>query len=131
METVEQVRLEIGDTEGPDQLFTPEQVEHFLDIHGGEVLAASAHACDVLATRFVVEYDFSSAARQQFKRSQKSEGYERRAKAIRLRIGGGLVTVPTTRVDGFSEDITTRDGAGESSKQGRIREGYTNPDIPY
>jgi hypothetical protein len=131
MEAVEAVRLEIGDEEGPAQLFSPEQIEHFLGIHGGEVLAASAHACDVLATRFAGEYDFSSAARQQFRRSQKSEAYERRAKAIRERIGGGLVTIPTTRIDGFSEDITTRDGAGESSKRGRVREGYTDPDIPY
>jgi hypothetical protein len=127
MEAVEQFRLEIGD-EGENALFTIEQVEHLLDVRDGNVLAAAADACDILATRFAKEFDFASAARQQFRRSQKAEAYERRAKAIRSRIGG-LATIGVTRVDGFSDDVSVREGSG-TSRQGRVRRGYVDPDIP-
>jgi hypothetical protein len=128
VEPVEEFRLEIGDTDGA--LFTPGQAEHLIDKRGGVVLAAAADACDILATRFAPKFDFNSAARMQFKRSQVSEAYERRAKALRLRVGS-LTVVPMTRTDGYSDDISVRDGAGESASTGRVRQGYTDPDIPF
>jgi len=130
MNGVEQVRLEIGDEEGASQLFTKAQIEYKLTERGGEVLACAADLCDILATRFAKEFDFSSAARQQFRRSQKSEAYEKRAKAIRERIGG-LAVVGMTRVDGYTQDVTVRDGAGANQQTGRVREGYTNPDTGF
>lgn len=128
MQLVEQVQLEIGDVD--KTLFTPEQIEHKLNDRGGNVLATAADLCDILATRYAGQFDFASAARMNFKRSQKSEAYERRAKAIRERIGG-LNVVPLTRTDGFTDDISVRDGAGQgNSRTGRIRRGYTDPDQP-
>jgi hypothetical protein len=130
MTPVDEVRLEIGDEDSAAQLFTDPQIEKKLSDRGGAVLATAADLCDILATRFAGAFDFSSAARQEFKRSQKSQAYERRAESIRKRIGG-LTTVSTTRVDGFSDDITTRDGAAQGSRTGRVKAGYFDPDIPY
>ncbi len=130
MNPVEEVRLEIGDEDAAAYLFTNPQIEKKLADHAGVVLATAADLCDILATRFAREFDFNSAARMQFKKSQKSEAYERRAKALRERVGGGLTTIPTTRIDGFSEDITTRDGAGQGGNTNRVVIGYTNPDLP-
>ena len=130
MTPVEEVRLEIGDEDADAQLFTDPQIEKKLGDRGGVVLLTAADLCDILATRFARQFDFSSAARMNFRRSQKAEAYERRAKALRERVGG-LTTITTTRVDGFSEDISTRDGAAQGSRNGRVRQGYYDPDIPY
>lgn len=129
MSPAEAVRLEIGDEDQDAPLFTDSQIEKKLADRGGAVLLTAADLCDILATRFARQFDFSSAARMTFRRSQKSEAYERRAAALRNR-AGGLTTIPTTRVDGFSEDISTRDGAGQNSSSGRVLEGYNDPDIP-
>jgi hypothetical protein len=128
MDAVEVFRMEIGDDDG--SLFSIEQAEHLINDRSGVVLAAAADACDILATRFAKQFDFNSAARMQFKRSQKSEAYERRAKALRARVGG-LTVVPMIRTDAYSDDVSVRDGAGEGSNTGRIRKGYTDPDLPY
>lgn len=129
MQPVEQVRFEIGDESATEPDFTDPQIELKLNGRGGNILLAAADLCDILATRYAREFDFSSAARQEFKRSQKAESMERRAAKLRER-AGGLVAVPTTRIDGFSEDIDNRSGAGQSSRTGRVREGYYDPDIP-
>jgi hypothetical protein len=128
MSPVEVFRMEIGDDDG--SLFTEPQAEHLIEERSGVVLEAAADACDILATRFAKEFDFNSAARMQFRRSQKSEAYERRAAALRKRIGG-LTVVPMTRTDAYSDDVSVRDGAGEGSNTGRIRKGYTDPDLAY
>lgn len=128
MQAVEAVQLEIGDED--ETLFTVEQVEHKLNERGGNVLQAAADLCDIMATRTARAFDFNSATRQQFRRSQQTVAWERRAKALRERVGG-LVTVPTTRVDGYSEDISNRDGAAQNTRTGRVRVGYNNPDLPY
>jgi hypothetical protein len=126
---IDQVRLEIGDENLDSPLFGDAQIQYKLDGRGGNVLLAAADLCDVLATRYAGEYDFSSAARMTFRRSQKTAAYEARAKALRNR-AGGLTTVSVTRVDGFSDDISTRDGSGQGSRTGRVRAGYFDPDLP-
>ena len=126
---IDQVRLEIGDENLEDPLFTDAQIQYKLDGRAGVVLLTAADLCEILARRYAKDYDFSSAARMSFKRSQKSTQYAALAKELRNRVGG-LSTVPVTRVDGFSEDISSRDGAGQSSRTGRVRIGYTDPDLP-
>lgn len=133
------VRLYIGDTDVTRQLFTDAEIDLVIDDPegaNGNALVAAADCCDILATRFAREHDFewegSQNARGKFNRSQMSKMYADRAKQFRQRSPAGQVgSASTSRVDGFSEDITSRDGAGETSRTGRVRAGYFNPDLPY
>lgn len=129
MDPLEQFRLELGDTDPARQLFTDEQAQHFLDQRAGVVLLAVADACDALARRFSREYDFAEDG-QSFRRSQMATAYREQAKELRQRAGGGLTVVGMTRVDGYSEDVSARDGAGQESRSGRVRAGYYDPDLP-
>lgn len=126
---LEQIRFEVGDDDADNALFTDAQIEYKLRERAGNILETAADLCDVLATRYAKRFDFASAARMQFRPSQLCEQYEKRAKAIRERIGG-LTTVPFTRVDGYTDDVSARDGSASSSRTGRVRRGYTDPDLP-
>jgi hypothetical protein len=127
------LRLEIGDGTAPF-LLTDDELDTLLSERAGVILAAAADACDILATRFATAYDFewqgSVNSRGKYSRSQMSKAFADRAKAIRARVNGGLTVVQTTRVDGYSDDLSNRDGAGQASKTGRVRAGYTDPDLP-
>lgn len=126
--TLDQVRLHLGDTDETRPLFNDDELEFLLSERGDNVLLTAADACDILATRFARDYDFrwkDSA----FNRSQMAQMYAARAKALRARVNGGLAVVQTTRVDGASEDVSHRDGAGQASPaHGRVRAGYYDGD---
>lgn len=120
------VRLEIGDTDSATALFTDEEINSKLDGESDELLAA-ASLCDILATRFARAYDFTTDG-QQFSRSQMSKGYAQRAKELRQLSSAGFTTLATTRVDGYSDDVDYQDV--DTGSSGRIRIGYTDPDLP-
>jgi hypothetical protein len=127
-------RLELGDTDAARQLFSDVEAQYYLDQRSGDVLLAVADACDALARRFSREHDFewqgSNTARGKFSRSQMAKAYAEQAKALRKRANGQLSTASTSRVDGFSEDIDSRQGAGQGSpSSGRVLAGYRNPDF--
>lgn len=126
------MRLEIGDTTSTDALFTDEEINYKLGENADAVLITAAELCDILATRFAREYDFETDD-QKFLRSQKAAAYAARATELRKRAngGGGVESGTTTRVDGYSDDITSRDTSGVTSTSGRVRRGWTNPDLPY
>ncbi len=133
--TRDKVRLEIGDTDAAAPLFNDDELDYIIASRADNVLLAAADACDMLATRFARDYDFEwqgagESARGKFTRSQMSKAFTDRAAAIRQRAGGGLGVIQTTRVDGYSEDISNRDGAGQNNRTGRVRAGYTDPDLP-
>lgn len=127
---LDQFRLLIGDTDSTRQLFNDVEAQWFIDQRPGNVLLAAADACDSLATRFARDYDFSTDG-QSFRRSSVAIRYETRARELRARApGSGLSTVSVTRVDGYSDDIAARDGAGQATRTGRVRAGYSDPDLP-
>lgn len=127
--TLAQVRLEVGDTTSPGML-TDEEIQVKIDARAGDVLLAAADVCDLLATRFAAGYDFSADG-QSFSRSQRTKMFADRARDLRARGEGGLNAVPTTRIDGYSEEVSSRDGAGGTNRSGRVRRGYFDPDLPY
>lgn len=123
---LEKVRLEIGDTTSSAALFTDEEIQSKLATQTNVMLCA-AELCDILATRFARDFDFTTDG-QSFKRGSRSGMYAARAKTLRERAGGVSVIV-TTRADGYSDDLSTRDGAGQvSPASGRVRRGYWPPD---
>lgn len=126
-----QVRLEIGDTDSTAPLFADEEIQVKLAARADDVLLTAADLCDVLAIRFAKEFDFETDG-QSFKRSDKAKAYTAMSKALRLRAekSGGITSTPITRVDGYSDDLSTRDGAGQVSAQGRKRHGYYDGDVP-
>lgn len=142
MATTEQrdkVRLYIGDTDATRPLFNDTEIDLVIDDRDGNALLAAADACDILATRFAREHDFewqgSTNARGKFSRSQMSKQYADRAETLRKRaaqaVGAGQIsTTATTRVDGFSDDLDSRSGAGQAAATGRVRVGYSHPDLP-
>lgn len=115
---LEKVRLEIGDTDSAAALFTDEEIQVKLSSEGS-VLRAAAALCEILAARFARHYDFETDG-QSFKRSQMSEMYAKRAAVLRAR-AYSVATVETTRVDGYSDDIGSRD----------VDESGTNPRRHY
>jgi hypothetical protein len=126
---LEKVRLQIGDTTSTDPLFTDEEINVYLDQRAGNVLQTAADLCDVLAVRFSREYDFETD-QQSFKRSQRVKSYQSLAKTLRSR-AGGISTVASTRVDGYSQDIDNEEAASASAgRNGRVRAGYYHPDLP-
>lgn len=126
------MRLEIGDTTSTDALFTDEEINHKLGENADNVPLTAADLCDILATRFAREYDFETDD-QKFSRSQKAAAYAARASELRKRAngGGGVESGTTTKVDGYSSEITSRDTSGVTPRAGRVRRGWTNPDLPY
>lgn len=129
--TLDQVRLQIGDTDADRALFNDDELEHLLSERAGNVLQTAADACDILATRFARDFDFKWKDGA-FSRSQMAQMYAERAKSLRARARGGLAVVQTTRIDGVSEDISQRDGAGQASPaSGVVRSGYYDGDLPY
>lgn len=80
-----QVRLEVGDTDTEDQLFQDEEIAVKLAARADNVLLTAADLCDILAARFARDYDFAAPDSREFKRSQRSEMYAKRAQALRDR----------------------------------------------
>ena len=120
----DRLRFELQDTDSNAILFSDEELDAKL-AEGKGVLPLAAELCDVLATRFARGYDFEWAgganARGKFNRSQLAKQYADRAAALRQRVGGGVGTIEVEREDGYSE---------LPASTGRVRRGYTHPDLP-
>lgn len=129
---LEKVRLEIGDTDSTDALFTDAEINVKLSLRANNIEATAADLCDILAVRFARQFDFETDG-QKFARSQRSKMYKDMAAVLRARANGGITSVPTTRVDGYSSDVTSEDVSTSSvtSSGGRVRQGYVSPDLPY
>lgn len=125
---LDQFRLLIGDVDSAAPLFNDDEAQWFIDERNGVVRLAAADACDSLAIRFARDYDIGADG-QSLARSQQSAMYAARGKQLRER-ASGLTVVPTTRVDGYSEDVSNREGAGQNRRTGRVRAGYWDPDLP-
>lgn len=104
------VRLLIGDTDSAQ--LTDNQVDYFLEQRTNNRLLAAADACDALAAKYARAYDFETD-QQSFDRSQMHEQYLAMGARLRARAGtngaGALSSLPTTKVDGYSDDIDADD----------------------
>lgn len=109
------VRFEVGDTIESEALFTDEEINAKLD--GNSVLGAAADLCDVLATRYAALAD-TSVGGQDISLAKLSEAYAARAVALRDRSvdSRGLRSISTTRVDGYSDDITSSEVGGTNRR---------------
>lgn len=116
--TRDKVRLYIGDTNSDRALFNDDELDLVIDLNDSNLMLAAADACDILATRFAREYDVewqgSTNARTKLARSQMSKAYASRAEKLRDRAAtsSGVSSFSTSRVDGFSDDIDSREGPG-------------------
>lgn len=126
------VRIHIGDTNPDAELLTDVEIDLLLDARSGVVLPAAADACDAISAKFARDFDLKwqsgSDVGGEFDRSQMSEMYAERAKALRSQLGAQLTAQPVTRIDGYSDDLSTRDTS--ASRAGRVRAGYYHPDLP-
>lgn len=128
---LEQIRFEIGDEDEDAPLFSDKQLVYALERRSENILLTAADLCGILARRYSRRYAFSSAARQKFELNQLSKQFAERERELRERIGS-MVVQSITRIDGYSDDIDNRQGSGQgSTNTGRVRSGYTNPDLPY
>jgi hypothetical protein len=78
----DRLRLQIGDTNVSQPLFSDDELDTFLAERDNVVLMAAADACAILATRFAGNYDFKWKDGT-FNRSQMAEMYAERAKELR------------------------------------------------
>lgn len=125
------VRFEVGDTTAATALFDDAEVDLKLTEHSGDVLLTAAALCDVLATRFAGRYDIEADG-QAMKRSQAGEAYAERAAVLRARTNGSLGAIEHVRVDGVSDELSGRDGAGRGAAPaatGRTRRGWYGDDL--
>lgn len=133
LSTRDQVRLQIGDNDSTAFLLTDAEVDQFLERHSDQVLPAAADACDALAARFARDFDFKWKDGE-FKKGSRADRYATMAKELRARAGVAqpASSMPVTRVDGYSEDLSTEDGAGSgrADRTGTVRAGYFDGDIP-
>ncbi len=104
---LDKVRLEIGDTDVTNFLFSDDEINYFLEVAGDNVLLAALRACEAAARQFARAYDFKTDG-QEFKRSQQAQAFREMAKDLRARVGTSG-TLPVTRVDGYSDDIESQD----------------------
>jgi hypothetical protein len=118
---LDQVRLEIGDTDMTAPLFTDDEIQYFLS-QTDNILLASANACDALATRFAAGIDFTTDTLA-VKKLQRSDIMAKRADSLRLRAMGGIVEIDQAKVDGYSQDIDNTDTE-------LIQSAPVDPDIP-
>ena len=115
--TRNRVRLAIGDTDRDRALFSDEELDDVI-VQETTVNSSAALACEILATRFARDYDFTADG-STFRKSSMSEMYSKMARRLRAR-GRGTVVVMPQRVDGYSQttpsdDVTstTVTGSGE------------------
>lgn len=107
------VRLELGDTDSTAPLFADEEVNVYLARHAGNVLLTAAALCMVLATKYARIVNTSMGG-QSISGSDLARAYREQATSLRERAhaaSGALGSVETTRIDGYSDDIDTRDTA--------------------
>lgn len=109
MTSGDRVRLEIGDTDTTSPLFSDLEITTILSERADDILLTAADLCDMLATRFAADFDFKWKDGD-FKKGSRSASYAARASALRARIaGGGIASIPIVKVDGYSQDTSTRD----------------------
>jgi hypothetical protein len=120
------VRLLIGDVDSTDPLMYDAEIQVYLDQHGTNLNLVAAECCSAIAAEWGRRYDFESD-QQAFKRSQVFAHYTALERKFRAR--SGVSTVATTRVDGYSDDINYQELEGDNGP-GRVRRGYTDPDLP-
>jgi hypothetical protein len=118
----DKVRLYVGDTNADRPLFNDNEIDLVIDDRAGNALLAAADLCDILATRFArdhdVEWQGGTNARTKLSRSQMSKAYADRATALRKRAAGQVSTFSTARVDGFSDDLDSREGPASRRRDG-------------
>ena len=130
MTSLDRVRLEIGDTDTANPLFTDTEINTILAERASDVFLTAADLCDILATRFAADFDFKWKDGE-FKKGTRSGNYADRAKALRARAagGGGITSVPITRVDGYSQETSTRDTSNNAPVTGIERSPFGSDDF--
>jgi hypothetical protein len=107
----DRLRFEIGDTDIDRALFDNEELDDLL-VQDTAVLAAAAHACEILAVRFSRDFDFTADGHT-FRKSTIATMYAKMAARLRARALGTSVVVPR-RIDGYSDDIDSDEVAVNS-----------------
>jgi len=111
--TLDRVRFEIGDTESNRLLFQDEELNDII-AQETDVLPSAARACEILATRFARDFDFTADG-SSFKKGQVTKMYTEMARRLRVRATGST-TVQSRPKDGYSDDINA-----DTATQGNSR----------
>jgi hypothetical protein len=120
----DKVRLKVGDTDTADPLLFDDEIDALLADEGSVTRAAIA-AARAIAAKFARGYTFQTDG-QRFNRAERVAHYRQLAKDLATE--AGITTHATTRVDGYSDDVDYQDV--EAGRRGRVRAGYTDPDLP-
>jgi hypothetical protein len=104
--TLDKVRLLIGDTDSSSFELSDDEINFFLTERADNIYLAAADCCDALAAKYARAYDFETDG-QRFSRSQVAKAYAERAALFRAR-ANAVTTSDSTRIDGYSQDITNK-----------------------
>jgi len=98
------VRLLVGDNDGSANYeLEDDEIAYFLAERGNAVKAASADACQALATRYSKLASFTADGLN-VQNGERAAQYAARAKELRADVAGGMSTIAITRTDGYSEE---------------------------
>lgn len=98
---LEKVRLEIGDTDSSDPLFSDEEINHKLTESSNDIILTASSLCFILAARFSRQVSFSMDG-QRVDLSDKAKMYKVMGEKLQARSGSGIVSQPLTIVDGYA-----------------------------
>lgn len=127
----DKVRLTIGDNDSTDPLLQDDEIDYFLAAQSDDIQLAAASAAEAIAAKFARGYNFATDG-QSFNRSERVKHYMGLAAMLdpmNARSGQStVVTNHTTRIDGYSDDVSYDDITTNSA--GRVRAGWFDPDLP-
>ncbi len=112
--TLGKIRLAIGDTDSTAALFTDEEIDVYRDNRSDNILLVAADLCDVLATRYALLVT-TDVGGQKIDYSNLSAAFAKRAETLRGQASGGqgLVSLDVAKVDGYSQDVASKDVTSE------------------
>lgn len=134
---LEKLRLRIGDTDvgdsGNNARFKDSELNYFLSAESNDIASAALLAVESWVAKTAASYDFETDG-QSFSRSQQAKAFLELAKHWR-KLGittsldsdvGGISSVASTKIDGYSTDVSSTDvsyGGTANARQRYYRAG--------
>lgn len=108
----DKLRLELGDRNVNDYIFTNDELDYFLDVESNDITRSKLRAARAAAAYFSREFDFETDG-QKFARSQKAQAFKaivddlvaQGVTTSETSSASAFTSVSSTKVDGYSQSV--------------------------